>query len=131
MARFFDMLQQNSGLIFAGVAGLVCVLLLISVVLWVVSIIARGGLMAWGLVPTLSPEDLERETTDSLFAQWQSKSDQVARLGIDRQRLIAQSLITPACGMGTLRVDLALKALRLTRELSNWIRNEQRATSSE
>jgi methionine synthase II (cobalamin-independent) len=85
----------------------------------------RGGLVAWGLVPTLSPEDLERETTDSLFAQWRLKSDQVVRLGIDRQRLIAQSLITPACGMGTLSVELALKALRLTRELSERIRNEQ------
>jgi methionine synthase II (cobalamin-independent) len=84
----------------------------------------RGGLVAWGLVPTLSPEDLERETTDSLFAQWRSKSDQVVRLGIDRQRLIAQSLITPACGMGTLGVKLALKAMRLTRELSERIRNE-------
>ena len=84
----------------------------------------RGGLVAWGLVPTLSPEDLERETTDSLFAQWRSKSDQVVRFGIDRQRLIAQSLITPACGMGTLGVKLALKAMRLTRELSERIRNE-------
>jgi len=84
----------------------------------------RGGLVAWGLVPTLSPEDLERETTDSLFAQWRSKSDQVVRLGIDRQRLIAQSLITPACGMGTLGVKLALKAMQLTRELSERIRNE-------
>jgi hypothetical protein len=84
----------------------------------------RGGLVAWGLVPTLSPADLERETTDSLFAQWRSKSDQVVRLGIDRQRLIAQSLITPACGMGTLGVKLALKAMRLTRELSERIRNE-------
>jgi methionine synthase II (cobalamin-independent) len=84
----------------------------------------RGGLVAWGLVPTLSPEDLERETTDSLFAQWRLKSDQVVRLGIDRQRLIAQSLITPACGMGTLGVKLALKAMRLTRELSERIRNE-------
>jgi len=93
--------------------------------------VERGGLMAWGLVPTLSPEDLERETTDSLFAQWQSKSDQVARLGIDRQRLIAQSLITPACGMGTLSVDLALKALRLTRELSNRIRCENNSNFEE
>jgi hypothetical protein len=86
--------------------------------------IDRGGQVAWGLVPTLSPEDLERETAASLFAQWRSKSAQVAALGIDRQRLIAQSLITPACGMGTLSEALALKAMRLTRELSNRIRNE-------
>jgi methionine synthase II (cobalamin-independent) len=43
---------------------------------------------------------------------------------VDRQKLIAQSLITPACGMGTLSVDHAMKALRLTRELSDRIRQE-------
>jgi len=82
----------------------------------------RGGLIAWGLVPTLSPEDLERETCESLLAQWAAKSAQVAAIGIGRKRLMAQSLITPACGMGTLSVELALKALRLTRELSDRIR---------
>jgi len=91
----------------------------------------RGGLIAWGLVPTLSPEDLEHETAESLFAQWRSKSAEVAALGIDRQRLIAQSLITPACGMGTLSEELALRALRLTRGLSNRIRNAPRATRDE
>jgi methionine synthase II (cobalamin-independent) len=84
----------------------------------------RGGLIAWGLVPTLSPEDLERETCESLFAQWTAKSAQVAAVGIDRDRLMAQALITPACGMGTLSVELAMKALRLTRDLSNRIRTE-------
>ena len=87
----------------------------------------RGGVIAWGLVPTLSPQDLERETADSLFAQWRSKSAGVAALGIDSKRLLAQSLITPACGMGTLSVELAVKALQLTRELSNRIRTEQNA----
>jgi methionine synthase II (cobalamin-independent) len=89
--------------------------------------VERGGLIAWGLVPTLSPEDLQRETIDSLLAQWKSKSAQVAALGIDPNRLLAQSLITPACGMGSLSVDLAMKALRLTRELSNRIRAEHNA----
>lgn len=89
--------------------------------------VERGGLIAWGLVPTLSPEDLQRETVGSLLAQWESKSAQVASLGIDPEQLLAQSLITPACGMGTLSVDLAMKALRLTRELSTRIRTEHRA----
>jgi methionine synthase II (cobalamin-independent) len=84
--------------------------------------VERGGMIAWGLIPTLSPEDLQRETTASLLAQWRAKSEQVARLGIDRQQLTAQSLITPACGMGTLSEALALKALKLTRELADGIR---------
>jgi methionine synthase II (cobalamin-independent) len=84
----------------------------------------RGGVIAWGLVPTLSPDDLERENVESLFAQWSAKSSQVVAMGIDRTQLETQSLITPACGMGTLSEELALKGLRLTRELSNRIRLE-------
>jgi methionine synthase II (cobalamin-independent) len=89
--------------------------------------IYRGGLIAWGLVPTLSPDDLARENAESLFVQWREKSSQVAALGIERKQLTAQSLITPACGMGTLSEELALKGLRLTRELSDRIRKEQGA----
>jgi len=84
----------------------------------------RGGIIAWGLVPTLSPEDLARASAEALHAQWAEKSAQVADLGIDRDELKALALITPACGMGALSEVLALKALTLTRELSDRIRNE-------
>jgi methionine synthase II (cobalamin-independent) len=84
----------------------------------------RGGLIAWGLVPTLSAADIERETAESLLRQWSSKLAQAVALGLDREMLLAQSLITPACGMGTLSEELALKALTLTREVSRRIRKE-------
>jgi methionine synthase II (cobalamin-independent) len=87
----------------------------------------RGGLIAWGVVPTLGVEDIERETAASIFEGWSAKAAQVADLGIEWKRLIAQSLITPACGMGTLSAPLALKALAMTREVSNRIRNEHKA----
>jgi methionine synthase II (cobalamin-independent) len=87
----------------------------------------RGGLIAWGLIPTLSPEDIDRETAGNIFKGWSAKAAQVTALGIDREELIAQSLITPACGMGALSIPLALKALAMTRELSDRIRNEHRA----
>lgn len=45
LERFFDQLSQNAGVIFAGLAGLLCVTLVISIVLWLVSIIASGGLV--------------------------------------------------------------------------------------
>lgn len=63
MARFFDMLQENSGLILAGFAGLICVLLLISIVLWVVSIIARGGLIS-------AVDQIEREGSTTFGQSW-------------------------------------------------------------
>lgn len=45
MERFFETLANNAGLIAAGVAGFACVVFVISIVLWVVSIIASGGLI--------------------------------------------------------------------------------------
>jgi methionine synthase II (cobalamin-independent) len=85
--------------------------------------IESGKLLAWGMVPTLNTEDLEKETTASLVSQFEDKVKQIEALGIDSHRLINQSLITPTCGTGALRVDLAKKVLRVTREISKEIRN--------
>ena len=81
-----------------------------------------GKILAWGIVPTLNADDLERETTASLVGQLKDKFNQIESLGFDLQRLINQSLITPTCGTGTLSVDLAKKVLKLTREISLEIR---------
>ena len=82
-----------------------------------------GKIIAWGMVPTLHADELESATAESLFDQWQQKAAQVENLGIDSDQLISQSLITPSCGAGSLSTELAVKALRLTRELSEKIRH--------
>ncbi len=81
-----------------------------------------GKFLAWGIVPTLNAEDLEKETPASLVRQLEDKVKQIETLGIDSRRLISQSLITPTCGTGTLSVDLTKKVLRVTREISQAIR---------
>ena len=81
-----------------------------------------GKIIAWGMVPTLDPDELDRATTESLVHLWQQKAGQVQKLGIDLDQLIAQSLITPSCGAGSLSVEQAFKVLRLTREVSEQIR---------
>ncbi len=81
-----------------------------------------GKLIAWGMVPTLDPDELEKATTASLVDQWQLKVAQIEKLGIESDQLIAQSLITPSCGAGSLGVDQAVKVLQLTREVSEQIR---------
>jgi methionine synthase II (cobalamin-independent) len=81
-----------------------------------------GKFLAWGMVPTLNADDLEKETTASLVRQFEDNIKQVEALGIDPHRLINQSLITPTCGTGTLSIDLAKKVLRITREISLEIR---------
>ena len=81
-----------------------------------------GKIIAWGMVPTLQADELENATAESLFKQWQQKAIQVEKLGIDSDQLISQSLITPSCGAGSLSAELAIKALKLTREVSEEIR---------
>ncbi len=83
-----------------------------------------GKIIAWGMVPTLNPDELEKATTESLVQQWKEKAAQVTQLGIDPDQLIAQSLITPSCGAGSLTVDQAVKVLQLTREVSEQIRRK-------
>jgi hypothetical protein len=81
--------------------------------------LARGGWLAWGLVPTLDPEELKKETADSL---WQRFQDQVSRLAEDLQwdlkDILAQSLLTPACGMGYLSRDDGRRVLTFLKEMS-------------
>jgi methionine synthase II (cobalamin-independent) len=81
-----------------------------------------GKIIAWGMVPTLNPDELENATTESLVNQWKQKAAQVEKLGIDSNQLISQSLITPSCGAGSLSTGLAIKALKLTQEISQQIR---------
>lgn len=89
--------------------------------------LARGGVIAWGIVPTLHPEDLARETVASLAACFRDQLGRVGALGVSPSRLLAQSLITPACGMGTLPRELAWRGLELTRGLSERIRGAEGA----
>jgi methionine synthase II (cobalamin-independent) len=84
-----------------------------------------GKMLAWGIVPTLNVEQLERETTPSLLKQLDEQFKQIELLGIDVNKLIGQSLITPSCGTGSLSIDLAQKVLTLTREISREIRSRQ------
>ncbi len=86
--------------------------------------IESGRMIAWGIVPTLKPEDIEKETTDSLHARWEENAKKVEALGIDRSVLLKQSFITPSCGTGSLSLDHATKVLRLTKEVSDRLREE-------
>jgi len=86
--------------------------------------IKSGRILAWGIVPTAHAEDIEKETADSLVASWEVKARQVEALGFDLSTILAQSLITPSCGTGSLSLELAMKVLTLTREVSHRIRTD-------
>ena len=82
-----------------------------------------GRFLAWGIVPTLKPEEIERETVDSLNTALLERFRQIESLGIAPASLRSQSFITPSCGVGSLSLDLAKRVLALTRDLSATVRD--------
>jgi len=81
-----------------------------------------GGILAWGIVPTLHAEDIEKESAASLQAKWEGQLEQVVNLGLTTEKVRAQTLITPSCGVGSQSREKALKVLEMTRDLSRLIR---------
>ncbi|RLB77807.1 MAG: hypothetical protein DRH24_15565 [Deltaproteobacteria bacterium] len=86
--------------------------------------IQSGGILAWGIIPTLNNEDIEKETTDSLVATWEKQALAIQAIGIDKSAILDQTLITPSCGTGSLSLDHAKKVLVLTRQVSDIIRKK-------
>ncbi|MEN8142018.1 MAG: hypothetical protein ABFQ82_00290 [Thermodesulfobacteriota bacterium] len=84
----------------------------------------RGGIIAWGIVPTSEEEIIAKETTESLVAKWE---EQAAQLQTDRWTMAAileRALITPSCGTGSLSPELADKVLTLTKGISATLREK-------
>ncbi|MBF0230623.1 MAG: hypothetical protein HQK63_13725, partial [Desulfamplus sp.] len=86
--------------------------------------IERGGILAWGIVPTANPEYVEKETLDSLFKIWNEQVRELESIGLSREQILSQTLITPSCGTGSLSLNHACKVLSLTKSLSERIRKE-------
>jgi hypothetical protein len=82
--------------------------------------IERGGVVAWGIVPTL--DDPFRESGESLLRRLNGLWGQLFPKGPDRASVLRQSMVTPACGTGLLSVDQADRIYRLTAEVSSLIR---------
>jgi len=80
--------------------------------------LTRGGWLAWGLVPTLDPAEFKKETADSL---WQRFQQQVTQLSEDvhwgLKEILAQSLLTPACGTGYMSREDSRRVLTTLKEL--------------
>ncbi len=84
--------------------------------------VQNGGLLAWGIVPTLKPEEIQCETVETLHEGWKKRLRDIEALGIAPEVIHRQSFITPSCGLGSLNMDLAQRVLGLTRDLSAAVR---------
>jgi hypothetical protein len=75
-----------------------------------------GGAIAWGIVPTFGFTG--RETIDDLSRRLQEGLGKIYALGLDPELVARRSLLTPACGMGTMEPASAERVLTLLRGLS-------------
>jgi hypothetical protein len=73
----------------------------------------KGGILAWGIVPTSDKIDLE--TPRSLVNKLKDSLNNLARKGLDSRLIWERCLITPSCGTGSLPVD---RAERIFEDLS-------------
>ena len=78
----------------------------------------QGRKIAWGVVPTLHPEILEKTDLSEMISVFEKAVKYLTKKGIDEKIIIENSLITPSCGAGSLSEELAIKAMALTKELS-------------
>jgi hypothetical protein len=84
--------------------------------------LSRGGILAWGIVPTSDPLTIAAATEQDLLVRWQEQARRICALGFAADRLQAQTLIAPACGTGSLPPELGEHVLRLTSDLARLIR---------
>ncbi len=89
-----------------------------------VSFVDRGGIVAWGIIPTLEAESINQENAASLASRWRQQIEQLVGADFPLETIFRQSIITPSCGCGTLSEPLAERVVHLTRQVSERLRHE-------
>ncbi|MDD3013848.1 MAG: hypothetical protein PHC34_09120 [Candidatus Gastranaerophilales bacterium] len=84
----------------------------------------KGGYIAWGMVPTLDEDVLKMADVNFLTEKFKVALSYLTTRGIDEKLILDSSFITPTCGAGSLSIELAVKAINLTSELSKAIREK-------
>ncbi|MCE5333467.1 MAG: hypothetical protein LLG06_02650, partial [Desulfobacteraceae bacterium] len=77
---------------------------------------ARGGNIAWGIVPTLELDAIASETSEGLAERWKRQALELAGSDVSLSKVLEHSIFTPSCGCGSLPEDMSLKVLDLLRE---------------
>ncbi len=85
--------------------------------------LARGGIIAWGITPT-DKESIDKEDMGSLIIRLENIWAELDKQGIPVNTWRHNSLITPACGVGSLDEDTAAKVFSATVELSKRFRQK-------
>ncbi|MBI5409861.1 MAG: hypothetical protein HZA14_10890 [Nitrospirae bacterium] len=77
--------------------------------------INNNGFIAWGIIPT--SDAVRGVTLQGLSEQLERGLTSLEKLGVPRDKLIRQSLLTPSCGTGSLETEDALKVFSLLKDL--------------
>jgi len=91
----------------------------------VAAFLERGGIIAWGIVPS-SAQALS-ETGAQLAERLHNALDLLAVKGVPLDKLLASGLVTPSCGTGSLAPEVAEHVLALTSEVSALMRQRHTA----
>ena len=85
--------------------------------------LARGGIVTFGLVPTLS--NLDQVDVYEIFYNWLLAANRVAEIPL----LAQQTMITATCGLGLLNEDAAQESFKIARQVGALV--ERVAVSAE
>jgi methionine synthase II (cobalamin-independent) len=81
----------------------------------------RGGLLAWGIVPSI-PDDFTTETREDLLDRLQKAMGLLIKQGIELDTLLRQSFVSPSCGLGGMQEEMAEEALSVSKWISDTLR---------
>jgi methionine synthase II (cobalamin-independent) len=87
------------------------------------SFIARGGCVAWGIIPN-NTDPVNKESVASLKDRLGEAIAPFTRNGLSFKDILRQSLLTPACSLASLSEEGAEKALQLLTGLSAEMRKK-------
>jgi hypothetical protein len=89
------------------------------------SLLERGGVLAWGIVP--NSVKVHQESAASLEERFFALVDGLAARGLDRGLILSQSMLTPACGLGPMSVGDAERVIGLLSQLAGSVQEKVRA----
>ncbi len=82
----------------------------------IVQFLNGGGTVAWGIVPTSGFTG--EETVEKLFSKMSTGLRRIHEWGIDPDMLAQRSILSPACGMGTMDPQMAKQGMKILSSLA-------------
>lgn len=80
--------------------------------------LGNNGKIAWGIVPTLDKKALIETDLEQIKEKYKKAKELLISKGLSTELVDENSLISPSCGCGSLSIELAEKAIKLTKKLS-------------